>query len=234
MSPDDSADPGDAPVPLRAQFSAELSQLRLQVELMGIRVDENLERMREVLDGAPATVVDAALAADDEIDGMNVSLTERCYDVLARETPVASDLRLVVSVIRMTGELERVGDLALRVIKLQPEVEQLRVHERAFDILRVMGDGAVDRFREALRAWAAHDLDLAAELASQRSPLGYQGERLLEAVLGLTGPDAVPCAIRFLIAGQAVDRIADHAVVIGARVRYLLTGDPVHLAAEVR
>ena len=58
---------------------------------------------------------------------MNVSLTERCYLILAQENPIASDLRLVVSVVRVIGELERIGDLALRVVKLWPDLPMMRV-----------------------------------------------------------------------------------------------------------
>ena len=92
---------------MRTSYTAELDQLRLQVEVMGLRVDQNLERMREVLASGSATLAEAAIAADDEIDAMNLSLTERCYDVLAREGPVASDLRLVVSVIRIPRSRSR-------------------------------------------------------------------------------------------------------------------------------
>ena len=73
----------------RAAYQSELEQLRLQVELMGVWVDQNLERMRSVLHTAISDEADLALAADDEIDAMQVSLTERCYDLLAREQPVA-------------------------------------------------------------------------------------------------------------------------------------------------
>src|SRR3954463_1420294 len=110
----------------RTAFTAELEQLRLQVELMAIRVDQNLERMRDVLEHGDVAVVRPALTADDEIDAMNVSLTERCYDLLRREAPVASDLRFIVSVLRVLAELERIGDLALRVIKLAPDHRIMR------------------------------------------------------------------------------------------------------------
>jgi len=119
--------PVDRAVPLRNVFHEELDQLRLQVELMGVRVDQNLERMRQVLDHGDATgdIVAAALTADDEIDAMHVSLVERCYLLLGREAPMASDLRFLVSVVRILSELERVGDLGLRVIKLAPRVDEL-------------------------------------------------------------------------------------------------------------
>src|SRR5438270_626631 len=107
--------------PARTAFNAELDQVRLQVELMGVRVDQNLERMRSVLADGSIGMISAALSADDEIDAMNVSLTERCYDLLRREAPVASDLRFIVSVLRILSELERIGDLGLRVIKLAPD-----------------------------------------------------------------------------------------------------------------
>jgi phosphate transport system protein len=219
---------------VRDAFSAELDQLRLQVEVMAVRVDQNLERMREVLATGDEDVASVAINADDDIDAMNVSLTERCYELMAREAPVASDLRFVVSVLRVLGELERVGDLALRVAKLAPEWPLLRAGEQTYDILLSMADLAVGQFRTALRAWSALDLLLADELARSGRAMEPTTEQLMRELLRLDGPDAVACAVRTLTAGQALDRIADHAAIIGARLRYLLTGNPDHLATEIR
>jgi phosphate transport system protein len=229
MSPADSADRE----PLRLQYTGELEQLALQVELMGIVVDQNLERMREVLRSGEPQLAEEAIASDDEIDAMNVSLTERCYELLRREAPVASDLRLIVSALRVTAELERIGDLALRVVKLYPDHDLLLQVPRAFDILQTMADHAVDRYRDALRAWSARDADLAAKVAAEPAD-ALASAQLVEALLGYTASDAVVVTLRTMVAGQALDRIADHAAVLGARVRYLITGDPDHLAAEVR
>jgi phosphate transport system protein len=229
MSPADSADGG----PLRHQYSAELEQLALQVEMMGVMVDQNLERMREVLRSGDETLALEAISTDDRIDAMNVSLMERCYELLRREAPVASDLRLIVSVLRVTAELERIGDLALRVVKLYPDHDLLRSEPRAFDVLQTMADHAVDRYREALRAWSALDLALANRVAAE-APNGIAATQLVEALLAYQGTNGVPVTLRTMVAGQALDRIADHAAVLGARVRYLITGDPDHLAAEVR
>lgn len=234
VAPDGDGDAAAARSPLRLQYSAELEQLRLQTEVMGVRVDENLERMRQVLLTGSVSLADQALAADDDIDAMNVSLTERCYDVLARESPKAGDLRLVVSVIRVISEFERVGDLSLRVVKLAPDNALLRSDDRTFDILCVMADEAVELFRSAMRAWGTEDLLLATELASGPKSMDLYYEQLTEALLRLSGPDAVAVALRTLVAGRALERISDHASLIGARVRYLVTGDPNHLAAEVR
>jgi phosphate transport system protein len=218
----------------RSSYLAELEQLRLQVELMGVRVDQNLERMRSVLldgDGPPARL---ALTADDEIDAMQVSLTERCYDLLAREQPVASDLRLIVSVVRITAELERVGDLALRVVKLAPDQPRLRAVPAVFDLLVALADLGLDHYRLALRAFATQSAELAAQASAGTPEVAHLSDRLVGEVHRLRGDDAVVLAVKAMAAGQALSRIDDHAMVLGARLRYLFTGDPDHLAAEVR
>lgn len=220
--------------PLRKSFQNELDQLHLQVELMGIKVDQNLERMRSVVTDGDSKAASTAVAHDDAIDAMNVSLTERCYDVLARENPMASDLRFVVSVLRILSELERVGDLALRVVKLLPYRDLWASSETTYQILVSMSDNAVSAYREALRAWSAQDLAMATDIASRVNTMDAHYERLMAELLRLTGPDAVRIATHTLIAGRSLERIADHAAIIGARLRYLLTGDPDHLSAEVR
>jgi phosphate transport system protein len=231
MSPAGSAEPGH---PARLHFASELQELKLQTEMMGVLVDQNLERMREVLMSGDELTALHAVAADDEIDAMNVSLTEQCYLVLARENPMASDLRLVVSVIRVTAAFERVGDLCLRVVKLAPEHAQLVASPRTFDILNVMCDLSVERFREALRAWATDDLELASRLARGSKAMDLHVEKLTEALVTLGGPDAARIALRSLVAGHSLQRISDHATILGRRIQYLLTGDQSYLAAEVR
>ena len=231
MSPADSADRDH---PLRLGFTAELHELGLQTEMMGVLVDQNLERMGRVLRTGDESSAAQALAADDEIDAMNASLTDHCYQVLARENPMASDLRLVVSVIRVTAAFERVGDLALRVVKLAPDQPLLRSNAASFDVLCTMADLAVERFRHALRAWGTADLGLADEVASGSPAMDYADERLTAILLGLQGPDATRLALRSLVAGHSFQRISDHASVLGRRIQYLITGDRAFLAAEVR
>ena len=220
--------------PARAAYQAELEQLRLQVELMGVRVDQNLERMRSVLLQGDQEEAGLAIAADDEIDAMQVSLTERCYALLVREQPVASDLRLIVSVVRITAELERIGDLALRVAKLAPDYRLLHRSDDIFDLLAALADLALDHYRLALRAFAAQSADLAEEVSGGSPEVGLLSDRLVGEVHRLRGDDAVPVAVKAMAAGQALSRIDDHATILGARLRYLFTGDPDHLAAEVR
>jgi len=230
MSLGDSAEPG----PLRIHYTAELNELKLQTEMMGVLVDQNLERMREVLVTGDRAIAARAIAADDEIDAMNVSLTEHCYRVLARENPMAHDLRLVVSVIRVTATFERIGDLSLRVAKVVDDQPLIAGHAGIFEVLQFMADGAIDRYREALRAWATGDVELAGVVASGSGPIDQAADRLTEEMLALSGPDAVKVALRANTIGHSLQRISDHASILGRRIQYLVTGDETYLAAEVR
>lgn len=218
----------------RDGFHGELEQLRLQVEVMGLRVDENLTRMGKVLRSGDPSLVAPSLAADDDIDAMNVSLTERCYELLTLQSPVASDLRFIVSVLRITGELERVGDLSLRVIKLADEMRLLRTSGGIWESLLHLVAGAVAQYRTALAAWSAQDLARATALANRAHTLEDRYEQLVHDLRHYDGPDAARLAMGIMVVARAADRIADHAAIIGARLRYLLTGEPAHLAAEVR
>ena len=201
---------------------------------MAVRVDQNLERMRSFLADGNLEVAQQALDADDDIDAMNLSLTERCYALLARESPVASDLRFVVSVMRVLGELERIGDLSLRVAKIGVDWHVIHQYPVTYDILISMADSAVDLYRQALSAWSSQDLAQADHLARSGRVLDLANEQLARELFRLDGPSAVPAALHSLVVGKALDRIADHAAIIGSRLRYLLTGDPGHLAAEIR
>ncbi|MBX3284173.1 MAG: phosphate signaling complex protein PhoU [Actinobacteria bacterium] len=220
--------------PLRAAYAAELDQLRLQVELMAVRVDENLERMRAVLDTGDEVLAGQAIAADDEIDAMSVSLTERCYDLLAREQPVAGDLRFIVSVLRVLGEFERIGDLALRVVKVAPELDVVQRNPSTYDVVLSMADTAIERYREAMRAWSGPSIDVAERMLDDPPPTRHLDERLTSELLALEGSGAAATAIRTLVVGRSLERIADHAGIIAARLLFLATGDSDRLAQEVR
>lgn len=221
-------------VAARASFHQELDQLRLQVEVMAARVDVALERMDSVLRTGDEVEAAEALAADDQVDDMLVSLTERTYDLIRREQPVASDLRYLVSVLRVLEELERIADLSLRVVKQAPEQRALATRGPVFDILLAMSGVARELFRLAFDAWAARDAHRADDLGQRAGRMDEHYRALVDQIMALDGPDAVRVAVAAVLVGRAIERIADHTVIVGERLRYLLTGDPAYLASEVR
>lgn len=218
---------------LRIHYGSELEQLRIQVEVMAVKVEENLERMRTALaDGAPVLGVEAA-RVDQEIDAMNVSLTERCYELIIREAPVASDFRLIVSVVRVLNELERISDHAVGIAR-RASIALQEVEPNLHDLLLTMADEVIDRFHTARCTWGSMDLVLAEELAAGSRLSEALHARLVRELVGLEGPTAIEVALELAAVGRSLERIGDHTSVIGARLRYLITGDPAHLAAEVR
>jgi phosphate transport system protein len=214
-------------------FVAELEQLKLQVEVMALKVDEALQRSTEVLLTGDVGLAEEVVAGDDEIDAMFVSLAERSYELVARQSPVASDLRLVVSVLRIIGDLERTGDLCLRIVKSAPHHDLIVSSRETFAILREMAREAVDLYRVAFRAWSAQDLRLARSLEERDDAMDAHYTHLMAAIMRLEGPHAVPQAIQTMLAGRALERIADHSVVVGERLRYMLTGDTQSLSNEI-
>jgi len=221
-------------VSLRGHYTAELEQLRLQVEVMAVRVEQNLDRMRNALDDGATWPHLEAVRVDGEVDAMNVSLTERCYELIAREAPVASDLRLIVSVVRVLNELERISDHAVRICRDAGGPPLAAPGTRLHDLLVTIGDEVLARFHVALRAWGSNDLDLAEDLATGSPMADALHARLIGELLDIDGPDAVGSALRIAAVGRSLERISDHTAVVGARIRYLITGDPAHLAAEMR
>jgi phosphate transport system protein len=201
---------------------------------MALRVDQNLHRMVEVLRHGDEALAAEMLATDDEIDAMNISLMDRCYTLLRNEAPLAGDLRLVVSVLRMLSELERIGDLTLRIAKAAPDHGLLRRCPPGHEILCEMAEIATDRYQMTLEAWAKTDERLAGELVGSESPIEPLQAGLVEALTRCTEEDAVRIAIVASALGRTLDRIVDHTAIIGARVRYLISGEVRHLAAEVR
>jgi phosphate transport system protein len=200
---------------------------------MALKVDRALSLSTDVLLEGDLALADEVVAGDDAIDEMLVSLTERCYDLLCRQTPVASDLRLVVSVLRIIQDLERTGDLCLRIVKLAPDHHMLVANPEAFGLLREMAGEAASLFKLAARAWASQDLHLAKSLEERDDAMDRHNARLLEAIMRMDGPYAVPQAVTTLLAGRALERIADHSVMMGERLRYMLTGDVESLSKEI-
>ncbi|MDH3679996.1 MAG: hypothetical protein OEV40_08625 [Acidimicrobiia bacterium] len=219
-------------MPARLGFSDDLESLRLQVEVMALLVADSVTGARRILDEPNPEIAAQLVEADDAIDEMHVSLLEQCYTMLAREAPVASDLRLIVSVIRVLHELERIGDLALRVAKAVDDIPLVACHPEVFEVLRALADNVAGRFLAVQRGWSAASLEPLAEL-DDIDPLIAFADPLVSRLMALSGDDAVRVALAAMGVGRSFDRIGDHTEIMASRLRYLVTGDPSYLAYEV-
>jgi phosphate transport system protein len=216
----------------RAQFQESLDLLRVDVDALGLLVEQAVSGALRALVGDDRDAADGVLAGDDRIDALFVILEERAYALVARQAPVAADLRFLMSSLRVMADYEKTGDRAVAVAK--SALADWDREPTAIALLARMGDLALTLVTSARRAWLDQDLLVASDLKRRDDVLDETFRRLVAHLLAQVGPGAPGLVLHAHAAGRNIERIADHAVIIGERVSYTLTGDPSALAAEIR
>lgn len=219
-------------MPMRAHFAEALEMLRVDVDLLGAMAETATSEAVAALIGENPEVAARVISSDDRLDALFVRLEERAYTLVAQQAPVASDLRLVLSSLRVMADYEKTGDRAVALAKtVLADWEREPV---SVELLGRMGDLALDLLRSARRAWLERDLTLAADLKRRDDVLDACFRRLVAHLLAQDGSGTSRLVLYAHAAGRNIERIADHAVMIGERVSYVVTGDPSALAAEIR
>jgi phosphate transport system protein len=219
-------------MPTRAQFHQARETLRVDVDVLGLMAEQAVSGAMAALLGDDASAADDVIAGDDRIDALFVALEARAYGLVAQQAPVAADLRFLLSSLRVMADFEKTGDRAVAVAKsalADWEREQVTI-----GLLGRMGDLALTLLRSARTAWTEEDLCVASALEQRDDVLDDTYRRLIAHLLRQQGPAAPSLVLHAHAAGRNIERIADHAVIIGERVSYMLTGDLSALAAEIR
>ena len=206
--------------------------LRVDVGALGLMAQHAVEGAVGALVGDDRPAAREVVAGDDRIDALFVALEERAYALVAQQAPVAADLRFLMSSLRVMADYEKTGDRAVAVAK-----SALAGWERetaTLSLLARMGELSLGLLADSRRAWLEQDLLVASELKRRDDVLDGCFRRLVEHLLAQDGPGAPGLVLHAHAAGRNLERIADHAVIIGERVSYMLTGDPSALAAEAR
>ncbi|MDQ4007706.1 MAG: phosphate signaling complex protein PhoU [Actinomycetota bacterium] len=185
----------------------------------------------EALLAADAETAEQVIASDATLDRARDRVEERSFELLALQQPVAGDLRMLVAGLRMVGELERMGDLAVHVAK----VARLRFPNRAVpvdleDTIRSMARVAEQMVGTAGQVIEHRDVEAARELEAQDEEMDRLRRSVFRVLLSESWQAGVEPAIDIALLGRYYERIADHAVSMGRRVVYLVTGEnPVHV-----
>jgi phosphate transport system protein len=212
---------------MRIGFSESLEQLEAALQEEGDLVLRALRSALNALARGDSELADEVVAFDDEIDRRYFRIEEGVQSLLARQTPVAIDLRLVLAVLRVNLHLERMADYCVTVAKLTKLMGDLDVADEA--ILRSiedMGQRAEQMIRVALDAFANRDVDKAESLTELDELIDRANRRASEDLLSLgDSPDEREYGLRMLVVSRCVERIGDHAVDIGEQVAYLVTGE---------
>jgi phosphate transport system protein len=211
---------------MREEFRADLAAINRNLVTMSEAVRSAMNRATSALLSSDETDAEEVLAADAEIDAQYRIIEDKVYDVLARQAPVASDLRLVITSLHAAADLERMGALAEHVARIA-----LRRHpacavpEVLVPQFKEMG-GVADRIAGKIaKALSTHDVVTAAQLDRDDDAMDDLHSGLFAVMFGPDWTENVEAAVDAALLGRYYERYADHAVNVGKHVVFLVTGE---------
>jgi phosphate transport system protein len=212
---------------MRISFTEELAELEASLQEEGDLVLRALRSSLNALARGDEELADEVISFDDEVDRRYVAIETGVQSLLARQTPVAADLRLVLAVLRINLHLERMADYCVTVAKLTKLMGELGVSDDGINrSIEDMGQRCEQMIRVAMDAFARRDSDKAETLVELDELIDRANRNATEDVLSLgDSPAEREYGLRMLVVSRCVERIGDHAVDIGEQVAYLVTGE---------
>jgi phosphate transport system protein len=211
---------------LRSAFHHALDEIRADTAKLAAGVTENIPRATEILLRQDLEGAEYLILADEQVDKRVLELEDRCYEVLALQAPVASDLRRLMAALRIIAEVERSNDLAVNICKAARRIYGHQLDPRLRGIIQKMGDQARHLFKEATESYMTSDATRAAALADMDSYLDDLQRQFIHAIFESHATESIDLqvAVQLAVVARFFERIGDHAVNIGQRVRFLVDG----------
>ncbi|MFV0257531.1 MAG: phosphate signaling complex protein PhoU [Acidimicrobiales bacterium] len=211
---------------LRTQYHQSLDGLSRDIMRLGAMVCETIPAGTEVLLAGDLHAAQALIDADDPIDQLSLEIEEQCYSILIREAPKAGELRKIVTVVKLVAELERSADLMINVAKTSRRMHGTTMSPRIRGLVSSMAKEASRLMRLALDAYADEDAAVAAALADIDDELDELNRDMVQAIFEAhsAGWIDLGAAVQLALVARYYERIGDHAVNIGERVTYMITG----------
>jgi len=210
---------------LRSAFQDELDGVTATLVELSTIVTDSMVKATHSLLTASVTEAEEVIASDDRVDRIAHELDSRIIDIIARQQPVASDLRALITALRMSADLERMGDMAHHVAKItrlrHPAAaipsELLLTMEEMGKSVKIVADKCTEVI-------ADRDLNKALEVEVDDDEVDRLHRKLFTALLDESWPHGTETAIDITLIGRYYERFADHAVSIARRVYFLVTG----------
>ena len=210
----------------RAEYLEELATLEASA-LGGLdMVNTALSRTMEAVEHQDVEMAQVVIADDDRIDGRYLEVHQSLITLLATQSPVATDLRLISSLLHVLKSIERMGDQCVNVCKLIPLTgTQPPVDEEMVKLILTMGGHTRTLITQAKRAFEERDVEMARDLVRRDDVVDNLNRECFHLAIAL-GDDADKreWAMTMLLAARAIERIADNAVDIGEQVAFVVTG----------
>jgi phosphate transport system protein len=214
---------------VRESYREELEDITACLVEMSNSVGSAMSTATTALLDADVALADLVIAGDERIDAVRESIEERCFTLLARQQPVATDLRMITTAMRIVADLERMGDLAEHIAK----VARMRFPEHAVPqevrpIFLEAGHVAESLVSKAGTVIAKRDVQAAEELEAEDDVMDQLHKQMFLELLSDEWPHGIESAIDVTLLGRYYERFADHAVSVARRVVYLVTGERPH------
>ena len=211
---------------MRDSYREELEDINNCLVEMANSVGSAMSTATTALLDADVALADLVIAGDEQIDATRESIEQRCFTLLARQQPVAGDLRTITTGMRIVSDLERMGDLAEHIAKLA----RMRFPESAVPlevrpVFLEAGHVAEALIAKAALVIAKRDVELARELETDDDAMDRLHRGLFRELLSDDWPYGIESAIDITLLGRYYERFADHAVSVARRVVYLVTGE---------
>ena len=214
------------PEEVRVHYQEELETLEKRA-LEGLdMVVVSLDRTLEAVEHADVELAELVIADDDRIDGRYLEVHQELITLLATQSPVATDLRLISALMHVMHGIERMGDQCVNIAKLIPIAgHEPPADERIIKDVVTMGKQCRTLTNQAKRAFADRDIEMARDLVRQDDVVDNLNRECFQIAVEIgDDPDRREWAMTMLLAARSLERIGDNAVDIGEQVAYVVTG----------
>ena len=218
------------------QFDQELEAVRARVLQMGGLVEEQIINAVEALATGNVELANTVMANDHRVNALEVGLDEECSMIIARRQPTASDLRMLLTVIKTITDLERIGDEATKVARMAKLVyEADRIVSPRFTEIKHMTAIVLDMLRKALDGFARLEVSNATQIARLDESVDEEYRMVLRHLVTymMEDPRTISMFIEIIFAAKAIERMGDHAKNMSEYVVYMVKGKDVrHTSVE--
>lgn len=211
---------------MRVNLQEDLDTVQATLLEEGELVLRSLRGALNALREADAELADEVIAFDDEVDSRYLAVEQGIEGLLARQTPVAVDLRLALAMLHANLHFERMADYCVTIAKLTKLVAGMEPEPRIIAVFEEMGSRAEEMIRVAIDSFVARDVEQASSLPALDELIDRANRRLIRQVVDLRDdPELLEWSIRMVLVSRCLERIGDHAVDIGEQTAYLVTGE---------
>ncbi|MET1256742.1 phosphate signaling complex protein PhoU [Aliikangiella maris] len=217
------------------RFNEELEEVRNQVLKMGGLVEQQVRQGLTSLLNSDLTLAQHVVDDDVRVNQMEVDIDEACTQILARRQPAASDLRLMVSIIKTITDLERIGDEAVKLGKNARKLSDDGRNARQYIELRHLGEHVIEILNKALTAYARMDVAAALEIIKSDRVIDEEFDNISRLLITkmMEDPREIKNALRISWCARALERVGDHTKNICEYIVYLVKGKDVrHTSVE--